>query len=120
MRRPRMFKLFRIALLCLIVLLIVVAGFGQAVKQLWNWLMPVLFGLPTIQFWQAVGLLGLSWLLFGGWRGFGAGGPARYRMRERWANMTPEQRERFRMGMESRCGRRFGPAAEEPDVAENA
>ena len=31
---------------------------------LWNWLMPVLFGLPTITFAQAAGLLGLSYLLF--------------------------------------------------------
>jgi hypothetical protein len=31
---------------------------------LWNWLMPQLFGLPVITFWQAVGLIGLSWILF--------------------------------------------------------
>ena len=31
---------------------------------LWNWLMPVLFGLPTITFAQAAGLLGLCYLLF--------------------------------------------------------
>jgi len=114
MRRP--WKLFRIALLVLIVLLIVIAGFGNAVQHLWNWLMPTLFGLPTLDFWQAVGLLGLSWLLFGGWRGFGYGRPSRHRMRQRWQHMTPEERERFRMGMESRCGRRFRSAGEEPEV----
>ncbi|HYN19343.1 MAG TPA: hypothetical protein VE078_00165 [Thermoanaerobaculia bacterium] len=115
-----MFRLVRIAVFVTIVLLIVVAGFGNAVKQLWNWLMPALFGLPAIHFWQAVGLLSLSWLLFGGWRGFGHGRPWRYRMRERWENMTPEERERFRTGMESRCGRRFRSSDEEPGLSQNA
>ena len=49
-------------------LIIAIAGFGQAVHYLWNRLMPILFHLPAITFWQAVGLLALSWLLFGGWR----------------------------------------------------
>lgn len=47
---------------------IAAADFGSAVWQLWNMLMPHLFGLPLIGFWQAVGLMALSWLLFGGWR----------------------------------------------------
>ena len=49
----------------LIFVLILIAGFGQAVLQLWNWLMPDIFGLRPISFWQAVGLMGLSWILFG-------------------------------------------------------
>ena len=57
-------KMFGIVL----ILIIVIAGFGQAVLQLWNWLMPTIFGLPAISFWQALGLLGLSWILFGGLR----------------------------------------------------
>ena len=95
---------FRIALF----LTIAIAGFGQAVLQLWNWLMPSLFGLHTITFWQAIGLLALSWILFGGWRGF-RGRPVyaahwRRRMMERWEQMTPEEREKFRAGMRRRCG----------------
>jgi membrane protein required for beta-lactamase induction len=31
---------------------------------LWNWLMPYLFGFPTITFWKAAGMLTLSYLLF--------------------------------------------------------
>ena len=31
---------------------------------LWNWLMPLIFGLITINFWQAFGLYVLSRLLF--------------------------------------------------------
>ncbi|MBD3385584.1 hypothetical protein GF407_11750 [candidate division KSB1 bacterium] len=38
--------------------------FGFAVMWLWNWLMPALFGLPSIGFWQAWGLVILSHILF--------------------------------------------------------
>ncbi|MCT4582945.1 MAG: hypothetical protein N4A35_16145 [Flavobacteriales bacterium] len=44
--------------------------FGYIIMWLWNWLMPELFGLTTINYWQAVGLFILSKLLFGG---FGSG-----------------------------------------------
>jgi hypothetical protein len=40
--------------------------FGYVVMLLWNWLMPALFGLGTIGFWQAVGILVLAKILFGG------------------------------------------------------
>jgi len=38
--------------------------FGIVVKWLWNWLMPPIFGLTTITFWQAWGLVVLSHILF--------------------------------------------------------
>lgn len=88
-----------------IMLIIVVAGFTPGVLFLWNWLMPTIFGLHAITFWQALGLIGLSWILFRGpmfgGRGWGPGGGG---MRRRWAEMTPEQREQFRRGMQTRCG----------------
>ena len=34
------------------------------VYYLWNWLMPDLFHLPVVTFWQSWGLLGLSSILF--------------------------------------------------------
>lgn len=34
------------------------------VSLLWNWLMPYLFKLPTIDYWQALGLVVLSWMIF--------------------------------------------------------
>lgn len=43
-----------------------VGVFGLAVMLLWNWLMPELFGLQAISFWQAAGLLVLCKVLFGG------------------------------------------------------
>ena len=43
--------------------------FSFVVMWLWNWLMPVIFGLHAISFWQALGLLVLSKILFSGFRG---------------------------------------------------
>lgn len=39
---------------------------GYVVMWLWNWLMPELFGLPVINYWQAVGLFILLKILIGG------------------------------------------------------
>ena len=39
---------------------------GEVVQLLWNWLLPPLFGWPQITFWQALGLLALCRILFGG------------------------------------------------------
>jgi hypothetical protein len=107
-------KGFEISLLIIIIFFGVVVGLGEAVLQLWNWLMPSLFGLHQITFWQAVGIMCLSWILFG--RFIGGRSPGRHwrgRMRERWENMTPEEREQFRQGMRHRCGN-FGQSATEP------
>jgi hypothetical protein len=81
---------------------------GGVTTWLWNALMPTIFHLPTIGFWQAVGLLLLSWLLFGGWRGYPRPRPWRRHMRERWEAMTPEQRAAFRRAMRERWGERWG------------
>ena len=49
--------------------LFIAAGF--ATQALWNWLMPALFRLPAISLGQTFGLLLLSRILFGGFRGGG-------------------------------------------------
>ena len=72
---------------------------GEIVRLLWNWLMPALFGVREVTFWQALGLLALCRILFGG-RGSGSRAESR---------MTPEQRERFRQRMRERFG--FGGGA---------
>jgi hypothetical protein len=80
---------------------------GEVVKLLWNWLLPPLFGWKMIEFWQAIGLLVLCRILFGGlgWRGAGYGrGRLRRRMEEHCAEMSPEERERFRQRMRERMG----------------
>jgi hypothetical protein len=85
-----------------------VAAISAVVMALWNWLMPNLFfGVREISYLQAVGLLVLSKILFG-FRGHG--GPGRWH-RERWEQMTPEEREKFRSGMHGWCNRHKDDAA---------
>jgi hypothetical protein len=77
---------------------------GEVVMHLWNWLLPGLFGWHLLSFWQALGLLVLCRVLFGSWGGHR--GPRlgfRRRMEERWVNMTPEEREKFRASWRGRC-----------------
>jgi hypothetical protein len=83
------------------------AAFGYVVMRLWNWLMPELFGWHVIGFWQAIGILVLSKILFGGFHGRHAGRGRmhwRQRMGERWGRMSPEEREKFRHLVRERWG----------------
>ncbi|MBG8554210.1 MULTISPECIES: hypothetical protein [Hymenobacter] len=91
------------------VLFVAVAGY--VTMRLWNWLLPDLFNLPLISIWQALGLLVLSRILFGGWGGRkGRGGWARHRrewkqkVEARMAGLTPEEQEKFRQKMAGACG----------------
>ncbi|MBN2050382.1 MAG: hypothetical protein JW760_08075 [Spirochaetales bacterium] len=57
--------------------------FGFIVRALWNWLMPDIFGLKTITYWQAWGLLVLSCILFGRIGGSGGSGGSSDRKRKK-------------------------------------
>ncbi|HLJ39728.1 MAG TPA: hypothetical protein VKT54_15085 [Steroidobacteraceae bacterium] len=95
--------------------IVFIAVFGAVVMQLWNYLVPELFHGPQIGYWQALGLLVLCRILFGGMRGRGMHGHfGRRRWRERWESLTPEERERLRQRFYERCGHRMGGAGHEP------
>ena len=49
-----------------------VALFGFIVMSLWNWILPPVTGWHPISYWQALGLLVLSKILFGSFRAHGA------------------------------------------------
>jgi len=105
-------KMIFLAPLAILGLLLFLAIGGEVVKQLWNWLLPPLFGWRQVTFWQALGILALCRILFGGFgHGRSSRSNIRRRMSERWENMSPEERERLRQGMLRRCG--FGPFASE-------
>jgi hypothetical protein len=99
-------------LIALAILAFIAIG-GEVVLHLWNWLLPPLIGWRTITFWQALGLLVLCRILFGGFggRSFHRSNWRR-RMGERWESMTPEEREKFRQGVRGRCCKFDTPAAE--------
>lgn len=104
---------FIVPLAIMAMVLFAVIG-GDVVMRLWNWLLPPLFGWRHINFWQALGLLTLCRILFGGsrWRN-----PGRHNFRRRMQMpmkegcepRTPEQREQFRQRMREFFG--FGPSA---------
>src|SRR6476620_7150277 len=100
--------------------LIAVAIASFAVMSLWNALMPSIFAVKAITFWQALGLLVLSKLLLGGFRPCGASRHWRRRMAERWEQMTPEEREKFRQGMRSGCTGRKGESSSDHTVGAQA
>ncbi|RAI98409.1 hypothetical protein LX64_04771 [Chitinophaga skermanii] len=95
-----------------------VAVMGSAIKYLWNWLMPTLFNLPLITFWQALGLFILCKLLFGGMFGGGPKGSWkdkklwRDKMAEKMKNMSPEEREKMREKL-GKCWSHRGPWGEQ-------
>lgn len=79
---------------------------GELIMYLWNWLLPPLFGLRLITFWQALGLLLLCRILFGSWTG-GGGDRGHRRRFKRWDCMSAEERERLRQNWRS-CSGDFG------------
>ena len=95
----------------------VIAGvflLGFVVMHLWNWLMPELFsGAHIIDYWHALGILVLSKILFGGFKGrHGCGcghrGHWRGRWKDKWANMSDEDKEKVKRW----CGDDCGPYSE--------
>jgi len=90
-------------------LALAIAALGYVVMSLWNWLVPPITGWHVIGFGQAIALLVLCRILFGGFRGH-RGGYWRHRMRERWEQMTPQERERFRSGVGRHCRHSPSPA----------
>jgi len=88
------------------IMLAAIAVFGVAVMLLWNALITRIFALPVLDYLQAVGLLILARILFGGIGGLGhgglrgAGGNDRLfhhgnKFREKWMSMSADERKEF-------------------------
>ena len=96
-RRERAAKILALAVL----LPAVLAAVGAVVMLLWNWLMPALFvGVHPVDYWQALGLLLLSKIFFGG-------GSLRGKARQRWDGMSAEERDQLKHHFKSRWGGQF-------------
>jgi uncharacterized membrane protein len=97
--RPKVKKLILMAPFAIVgILLFTVLG-GGIVQFLWNWLVPGVFGLPVLTFWQALGLLALCRILFGS-HGFTRSG----------RRMSSEERELFRQRLRERWGGDTSPS----------
>jgi hypothetical protein len=89
---------------------------GTVVMLLWNAIIPGLTGWQLLTWPKAIGLLVLCKILFGGFRGRHGGPPWRRHghWRERWANMTEDQRAEMRQRWQQRCGRWGANAPQQP------
>jgi Ca2+/H+ antiporter, TMEM165/GDT1 family len=87
--------------------------FSAIVMGLWNAILPAVIGVKPISFIQALGILVLSKILFGGFHGkrFRGGehsNPWKQKMAEKCSMMTPEEREKFKSEWKTRCGGKWG------------
>jgi hypothetical protein len=73
-----------IGILCLFTLC------GAVAMWLWNALMPAIFKLPAIGFWQAIGLIVLSHILFKGGN-LGRAGRSHWKKRQVWKHMREDE-----------------------------
>ena len=93
-----------------------VTVFSFVVMELWNCILPSVLHVSTITFWQALGILVLSKILFGSFKGghghcnFHHGFDVRHKWmhmsqeeREKWLNMTTEERQKMRAEWKEKC-----------------
>lgn len=92
----------------ILIAVVAITFFGFIVMTLWNAILPAVLNVSRISFGQALGILLLSKILFGGFRG-GGWYARRHQWRQdmtaKWASMTPEEREKFKEQWKHRCGR---------------
>ena len=85
------------------IVLVTWAAGGAVIMLLWNALLPRIFGFPQLNYPEAMGIFALARILFGG---FGLGGSRGIRersgylnrtnkIREKWMNMSDEERNEF-------------------------
>lgn len=99
---------------CVVLGLLAIAVFGLVTMYLWNWLVPALFSGPVITFWQAMGLLVLSKLLFWGMGGKGYKSNCdcypnqlqrhewKKHFYEKFSSMSPEERDAIKEKMKEK------------------
>jgi len=99
-------KIVKFRSLGIVGFLAMIAIFSVAAMFLWNALMPEIFGLPVLTYWQTAGMVILARILFGG-LGLrhlglrsGRGGDGRLfhhgnALREKWLNMSEDERKEF-------------------------
>jgi Ca2+/H+ antiporter, TMEM165/GDT1 family len=81
--------------------------FSLIVMSLWNVVLVPVIHVSTVSFWQAAGILLLSKILFSGFKGGGSFGRGRHQwnqeMKDKWQNMTPEEKEKMKQEWRQRC-----------------
>lgn len=86
---------------------------SAAVMLLWNAILPDVTGVHAVTYWQAMGILVLSKILFGGFRGMHNHRRHHHHhlgkdLREKWMQMDPEERKKMTEEMRNEWKQRFG------------
>jgi Ca2+/H+ antiporter, TMEM165/GDT1 family len=81
--------------------------FGEVVMILWNGVLTPVLNVHTVTFWQGLGILALSKVLFSSFNGRGRSRGDYWKQRMMWTQMTPEQKEKFKEEWKCRS-RRWG------------
>lgn len=90
---------------------LLIFALGFITMYLWNWLVPTLFNGPVITLWQTFGIVLLSKILFGGFKG-GRGGCCcgnnhrntwKEHMKAKWGNLSNEERSNLRSKFFNKC-----------------
>ena len=104
MNRPRFAKMI---ILFILIAPLAIFIFGSIVMLLWNNVLVPVLGVHEVTFWQGLGILVLSKILFSSFSG--RGGPRRdfWKQKMMWNSMTPEQKEKFKEEWKNRS-RRWG------------
>jgi Ca2+/H+ antiporter, TMEM165/GDT1 family len=97
----------KIILLIILIVPLAIFVFGTIIMSLWNNVLTPVLHVSTITFWQGLGILLLSKILFGGFKGRGGWRPDYWKQRMMWNNMTTEQKEKLKEEWKNR-GRRWG------------
>ncbi len=90
-----------------LIFLATMAVVALIVMLLWNWLMPYLFGLPSIDFWRAGGLLLLSKIIFGfgikpGWQK--RPGTWKPQFADKWQKLPEQDKEKWKARFAEKWG----------------
>lgn len=95
----------------IIIPLLLIFGLTGIVMWLWNTtLVDAVSGVAAISYWQAMGLLALSKILFGGFPGKGGRGGRHCRKgswKEGAEHLSPEEKEQFKSMWQERFKRKF-------------
>ena len=111
-------------ILFLLFIFAVLVPLGFIIMALWNNILAAVIHISVINFWQALGIFLLSRILFGGFPGKPGWARHGYRrhemeeMRNKWFNLSPEEKKQFRQNWKTRCGGGQAPATPETPVAE--
>ena len=85
------------------------ALFTYVVLLLWNWLIPELFNGPILTYWQTLGILVLTKIIFSGVRpGHGRCGSYSSDKSERWSYRSARHREYWKKKFEEKMNSRSG------------